>query len=130
MKQRKVVVVGLGSIGRRQAKYGALATSSVVLTLGILVTINFVLARQNKRWDLTAARQYSLSDQTRQVLEGLESPINVIVFAREAEFPRYRDRLGEYEYTSGQVSVEYVDVDRRGDGACVHRCERQFLRCD
>ena len=98
--------------GQRKARYGALAGSSLLLAIGILVAVNYILARQNKRWDLTAARQYSLSDQTRQVLEGLESPINVIVFAREAEFPRYRDRLGEYEYTSGQVSVEYVDVDR------------------
>jgi ABC-type uncharacterized transport system involved in gliding motility auxiliary subunit len=70
------------------------------------------LSRQNVRWDLTAAGQYSLSEQTRSVLESLESPITVLVFAREEEFPRYRDRLGEYEYISPQVSIEYVDVDR------------------
>ncbi len=98
--------------GRRQTRYGALATSGILLALGILVAANYVLARQNKRWDLTAARQYSLSDQTRRVLESLDSPIRVLVFAREEEFPRYRDRLGEYEYTSTEVSVEYVDVDR------------------
>lgn len=98
--------------GRRQTQYGALATSGILLALGILVAANYVLARQNKRWDLTAARQYSLSDQTRRILESLDSPISVLVFAREEEFPRYRDRLGEYEYTSSEVSVEYVDVDR------------------
>ena len=102
----------VGFFGRRQARYGALAGSSLLLAVGILVAVNYILARQNKRWDLTAARQYSLSDQTRRVLESLESPITVLVFAREGEFPRYRDRLGEYEYTSSQVSVEYVDVDR------------------
>jgi ABC-type uncharacterized transport system involved in gliding motility auxiliary subunit len=97
---------------RRQTRYGAVATSGVVLALGIVIAVNYILSRQNVRWDLTAAGQYSLSDQTRRVLESLQSPIGVLVFAREEEFPRFRDRLGEYEYVSSQVSVEYVDVDR------------------
>ena len=97
---------------RRQAQYGVLATSSVLLAVGILVAANYVLARQNKRWDLTAARQYSLSDQTRLVLESLESPIRVLVFAREDEFPRYRDQLDEYSYVSSRVELEYIDVDK------------------
>lgn len=97
---------------RRQTRYGAVATSGIVLALGIVVAVNYILARQNVRWDLTAGGQYSLSDQTRRVLESLDSPIGVLVFAREDEFPRYRDRLGEYEYVSSQVTVEYVDIDR------------------
>ena len=97
---------------RRQAQQGTIATTSVLLAVGIVVAANYVLARQNVRWDLTAARQYSLSDQTRRVLESLDSPIQIFVFARENEFPRFRDRLEEYAYVSSQVSVEYVDVDR------------------
>ena len=97
---------------RRQARHGTLATSSVLLALAILVGTNYVLARQNKRWDLTAAGQYSLSDQTVRILESLELPIKVLVFAREYEFPSYRDRLAEYEYTSDKVSLEFVDVDK------------------
>jgi ABC-type uncharacterized transport system involved in gliding motility auxiliary subunit len=97
---------------RRQTRYGAVATSGIVLALGIVVAVNYILSRQNVRWDLTAGGQYSLSDQTRSVLESLEAPISVLVFAREDEFPRFRDRLGEYEYVSPQVTVEYVDIDR------------------
>jgi hypothetical protein len=77
-----IVVIGLygltqwrdiiDSLGVRQARYGALAASSVILALGILVAINFILLRQNTRWDLTAGSQYSLSDQTVQILESLE----------------------------------------------------------
>ena len=97
---------------RRQTRYGAVATSGIVLALGIVVAVNYILSRQNVRWDLTAGGQYSLSDQTRSVLESLEAPISVLVFDRDQEFPRYRDRLGEYEYVSPQVTVEYVDIDR------------------
>ena len=102
----------LAFVNRRQTKYGAIATTGVVLAIGVLIAANYILSRQNKRWDLTAAQQYSLSDQTRRVLESLASPISVLVFAREEEFPRFRDRLDEYAYTSPQVTVEYVDVDK------------------
>ena len=102
----------LAFFSRRQAREGVMATSGVALALGILVAANYILSRQNVRWDLTAAQQYSLSDQTRRVLEELDAPISVLVFAREAEFPGFRDRLDEYAYVSSQVSVEYVDVDR------------------
>ena len=98
--------------GRRQAREGVMATSGVLLALGILVAANYILSRQNVRWDLTAAQQYSLSDQTRRVIKSLDAPVSVLVFAREAEFPQYRDRLDEYAYVSSQVNVEYVDVDR------------------
>ena len=76
------------SFERRQTRYGTLAGTGVVVVLFIIVALNYVLARQNTRWDLTAAQQYSLSDQTQRVLEGLESPIRILVFAREPEFPR------------------------------------------
>ncbi len=102
----------LAFFSRRQAREGVVATSGVLLALGILVAANYILSRQNVRWDLTAAQQYSLSDQTRRVLQALEAPIAVLVFAREAEFPSYRDRLDEYAYVSSQVDVEYIDIDR------------------
>ena len=98
--------------GRRQARVGAVATTGIVLALGIVVATNYILSRQNQRWDLTAAQQYSLSDQSRRVVESLEQPVRVLVFTREAEFPRFRDRFDEYQYLSSQVEVEYIDVDQ------------------
>ncbi len=98
---------------RRQARYGTLAATSVLVVLGILVAINYIGARQNRRWDLTANKQFSLSDQTRNVLSKLDSPMQVLVFAQEPEFPRYQDKLKEYEYASKKVSAEYIDPDKK-----------------
>ena len=98
---------------RRQTRYGTLAGTSIVLVLAIVTALNYVLARQNWRWDLTAAQQYSLSNQTQQVLDSLSAPVRILVFAREPEFPRYQDRLDEYAYLSSQVTVEYIDADRQ-----------------
>ena len=100
------------TLGRRQARYGALAGTSLVFGLIALVALNYVLARQNTRWDLTAAQQYSLSDQTKRVLESLASPVRILVFTRESDFPIYEDRLDAYAYESALVTVDYIDVDR------------------
>ena len=99
------------SFSGRNVKYGSIAASSVVLVLGILVAINWISSRQNKRWDLTAAGQFSLSDQTKQILSGLTQPVVIRVFYQGLS-DQYRDRLAEYPYQSSQVSVEYIDVDQ------------------
>ena len=99
--------------GRRQARQGTLAASSVLIVLAILTAINYIGKQQNKRWDLTAAKQFSLSDQTRNVLVKLDAPLHVMVFVQEQEFPGYQDRLKEYEYVSKNVTTEYVDPDKK-----------------
>src|SRR2546422_6023410 len=48
---------------RRQARYGTLAGVSVAVVLGILVAINYIGSRQNKPWDLTPKKQFSLPEQ-------------------------------------------------------------------
>ena len=101
------------SFSSRQARYGTLTGVSVLVVLGILVAINYIGARQNKRWDLTANQQFSLSDQTRNVLSKLDAPLQITVFAEETDFGRYRERLNEYEYASKKVSTEYVDPDKK-----------------
>jgi ABC-type uncharacterized transport system involved in gliding motility auxiliary subunit len=97
----------------RQARYGSLTGVSVLVVLGILTAINYIGARQHKRWDLTANQQFSLSDQTRDVLGKLDAPLQITVFAEENNLGRYRERLKEYEYSSKKVSTEYVDPDKK-----------------
>ena len=98
---------------RRNARYGALAGASVLIVLGILIAVNYLSTRQNKRWDLTENRQYSLSEQTVKLLTGLNAPVKFLVFDQAQSLERFRPRLSEYEYQSSQVDVEYIDADRR-----------------
>jgi ABC-type uncharacterized transport system involved in gliding motility auxiliary subunit len=104
----------LQAFGGRQARLGTLASASVIVVLAILVAINYLGARRNKRWDLTAAKQFSLSDQTRKVLQDLKQPVHIRVFARAGEeTERFRDRLDEYAQASKQVTIEYIDPERK-----------------
>ena len=97
----------------RQTRYGSLALASIVLVLGILTAINYIASRQNRRWDLTAAKQFTLSDQTIRILETLEGPAKILVFDRQNDFDRLRMRLVEYENVTDHVSVDYIDIDKQ-----------------
>ncbi len=99
--------------GGRNARYGTLAGVSVIVGLGILVAVNYVSNRQNKRWDLTSNRQYTLSDQTVKLLQDLKAPVKFLVFDRNTNFERFRTRLTAYEYSSKQVSTDYIDPDQK-----------------
>jgi ABC-type uncharacterized transport system involved in gliding motility auxiliary subunit len=101
------------AFGRRQARLGALAVASVLVVLGILVAINYIAGRENKRWDLTAGGQFTLSDQTKKVLSGLGAPLKMIVFDKETNFERFKLRLPEYQYVSRKVSIDYIDPDKK-----------------
>lgn len=99
------------SFGGREVKYGSIAATGAVLVLGILVGVNWLASRQNWRWDLTESNQFSLSEQTVQILRSLDRPVTIRVFyagSSQAE----RDRLTEYTYHSNRVNVEYVDAER------------------
>ena len=97
----------------RQARFGTLAAASVLVVLAILVAINYLGTRHNRRFDLTAAKQFELSDQTKKVLHDLKEPVKVTVFARTEEFQRFRDRLDEYTYQSKLIQTEYVDPEKK-----------------
>jgi len=97
---------------QRNARYGAIASVGIIVVLGILIAVNYLSNRRNHRWDLTANRQYSLSDQTVKLVQGLKSPIKVYVFDQETNFDRFRPRLESYAYNSKQIEVEYIDAEK------------------
>ena len=113
------------SFSGREARFGTLAMASIAVVLAILIGINYLASRRNKRWDLTAAKQFTLSDQTKKVLEGLERPVVIRVFDRPEGFDRFRGRLDEYRYVSNKVSVEYIDVER--DPLVANRYQVQMI---
>jgi ABC-type uncharacterized transport system involved in gliding motility auxiliary subunit len=97
---------------RRNARYGTIAGVSVVVVLGILVAVNYLSNRRNKRWDLTENKQYSLSEQSMKLLASLQAPTKFMVFDQATSLERFRPRLESYAYGSRQVDVDYIDVDK------------------
>jgi hypothetical protein len=81
----------------RNVRYGSVAAGSIVVFLGILVGLNYISNRQHKRWDLTAAQQFSLSDQTKKILGDLKKPLVMKAFYESGQMQQVRDRLNEYQ---------------------------------
>ena len=102
-----------GAFSRRQTRMGTLTITSIAIVLGILVALNYIGTRQTKRWDLTASNEFTLSDQTVNVLKRLNAPLAIKVFEKTSEMQRFRDALAEYEHQSTHVSIEYADADKK-----------------
>jgi ABC-type uncharacterized transport system involved in gliding motility auxiliary subunit len=100
-----------GAFRRRQTRLGTLTAASVLIVLGILVAINYLGSRQNKRWDLTKSGEFTLSAQTQNILARLDAPLKITAFEKGTELARFKDRLPEYGFASKQVSIDYVDPD-------------------
>lgn len=96
----------------RGARYGTMSIVSIVVFLGILVAINYLGTRQNKRWDLTSNQVYSLSDQTIKLLKDLKEPAKITVFERNDRQDVHKSRLDEYKYFTSKLTTEFVDPDR------------------
>ncbi len=100
--------------GSRAARYGANAAAITLAFLGILVILNLLAVRHNSRWDLTADRRFTLSDQTVKVLRGLDREVSVTAFFSDGSEGRVQMKrlLDDFAEQSGRVQVAFVDPDR------------------
>jgi len=102
-----------GWLRGRQARYGSASVLLSVSFIGIVVIVNVLSNRFYARYDATAERRYSLSQQTLQVLSGIKEPIKVYSFfapddSRRAEFEHFFE---EYRHRSPRLDYEAVDPD-------------------
>lgn len=67
----------------RTTKHGMNMGVMILLVIGILIGINFIAIRQNKKWDVSAEKINSLSEQTVKLLKGLTDDLEVIGFFKE-----------------------------------------------
>ena len=100
---------------RRHRLNGGLGLA--LLGLNLLV-FNLLIAPANfARLDLTQHSEYSLSDLTRNLLQGLQEPLLIRGYFSEAShpllaplIPRVKDALREYELAAnGKLKLEFVD---------------------
>ncbi|MBI1909605.1 MAG: GldG family protein [Deltaproteobacteria bacterium] len=102
----------------RKFKYGANAIALTILVGAVMVLLFGLIDRHDLRWDFTANKELSLSDQTVQVLKNLDQEVQVTAFFRRGESPddyfirrKVGDVLKEYAYRSPKVHYEMVDPD-------------------
>lgn len=87
----------------------------VVLSLLLLVLVNWYAARHYTRWDWTSSRAFTLSARSVEIARGLREPTDLYVLLARDE-PLYADvsELAErYAAASPRVRLHYVDPDRQ-----------------
>lgn len=86
----------------------------IILVLGILVLLNYFLARHHTRLDFTEAKLHSLSDQSVTVLKNLKNDIKITGFFREGNFSRgnMENLIKIYSYHSKKIKHEFIDPDK------------------
>jgi ABC-type uncharacterized transport system involved in gliding motility auxiliary subunit len=99
----------------RQTRYGAYAAVYVLIVLAVLSIGNWLASSHNKSVDVTASKQFTLSDQTKKVLGNLKSDVNVYYFDTSASYDRARDMLDRYANLSPKLKISYVDPNKKPD---------------
>jgi ABC-type uncharacterized transport system involved in gliding motility auxiliary subunit len=93
----------------RQTKYAAYATTYILVVLAVVVVANFLAKRYNKSYDATANKRYSLSSETKKLVDGLQQDATITYFNQTTHFGQGRDLLDQYAALSSKIRVDYVD---------------------
>jgi ABC-type uncharacterized transport system involved in gliding motility auxiliary subunit len=104
-------------IAARQARYGAFVLVYLVVILAVIVATNWLANRNNKSIDVTANKQFTLSDETKKVTGNLKHVVKIYYFDKSDSYDHARDMLDRYKNLSPNIQVEYVDPDKKPDVA-------------
>ena len=105
------------SLTSRKGQFGLGFGVSTSLFLAIVVLVNAIGTQVSGRLDLTGMDRFTLTSQTRDVLEELDADVEAVTFFTQDVSPIVRDYaqslLSEYEARSLHLSVRSVDPEVR-----------------
>jgi len=119
------IVIGFEYIvnffSKRSSQLGTNAIILSVAVIAILVLLNFLSFRHSKRFDLTTDKQFSVSDQTRKIVGGLQRDVTIVRFARPSDSTpdsqRFEDLMIEYKHLSPHFKFKDVNPQEKPEVA-------------
>jgi ABC-type uncharacterized transport system involved in gliding motility auxiliary subunit len=109
--------------GGRTGRLGANTALLSIAVLTILVILNFLGYRHHKRFDLTEEQLYTLSDQSKKILSGLQKDVKVIKFA-QSDDQMLSDAMAEFKYVTRRISYERIDPQQKPALANQYKIQR------
>ncbi len=96
----------------KKVRYGGYAAVIIVVVLVALVVINILVGEIPTSIDMTHNKLYTLSKETKQIVENLKEPVTIYaVYRTGQENPQVTAVLKKYSELSGKLKVDYVDPD-------------------
>jgi ABC-type uncharacterized transport system involved in gliding motility auxiliary subunit len=108
---------------RRSTRLGTNTAAMTVAVVAILGLINFLGYRHHKRVDMTAEKLYSLSDQTRKIVSGLQKEVKIIRFDKTDD-QELSDLMQEYRDLSKKLTYERIDPQAKPELAKQYNISR------
>ena len=84
---------------------------TILVSLGIAVSIEIIGFTYNRRFDLTPGKRYTISDQFKKVFNSLEEKVNATVFYQSGERAELNDLLSQF---SSQSPDAYLIIQHKG----------------
>ncbi len=105
--------------GPRKWAYGSSTIMGTVVFVGIVVFVALISERHFRRFDFSEGGVFSLSEQTRKILDTVNQPVTVKAFFATGapDEPRARDLLDTFRYHNPNIQVEFIDPDRNPEVA-------------
>ncbi|MBC7765888.1 MAG: GldG family protein [Hyphomonadaceae bacterium] len=105
------------ALSGKSFKYGANAAILTVIVIAILVFVNLIALRFEWKLDLTKEGAYTLTKETKDVLNQLKEPIDVTVLlpATDSGEPiaeKIKETLDQYAKNSSMIKVNYTDPNK------------------
>jgi ABC-type uncharacterized transport system involved in gliding motility auxiliary subunit len=105
---------GLKGGMRRSTRTGFQVGAMIVVVTGILIVVELVSIKHNKRWDLTPGSYFTLSRKTLQILDKLDAEkkrIEIISFTPKIQNEPIKKVLEQYSRRTKMVKFRFVDLD-------------------
>ncbi|MBW1806571.1 MAG: GldG family protein [Deltaproteobacteria bacterium] len=101
----------------RSVFYTGFATLYAIMAVAAVVVVNYICYKYPYQIDFTEEKIHTLSDQTLQILNGLESDVEVVAFygPKEREYGAVRNYLERYRQASARFVYEFADPVARQD---------------
>ena len=93
-------------------KKGLLSSVAVVVVIMAAIAINVLITWKDYSVDVTSSKIYSISDQTKSILDALDQDVTFYVINSESDAnDSYKKIWNEYKKHSSNIKIEYKDPE-------------------
>lgn len=93
-------------------KKGLLSSVAVVVVILAAIAINVLITWKDYSVDVTSSKIYSISDQTKSILDSLDQDVTFYVINSESDAnDSYKKIWNEYKKHSSNIKIEYKDPE-------------------
>jgi ABC-type uncharacterized transport system involved in gliding motility auxiliary subunit len=105
------------AFNNKKFKYGGYATLMTAIVLASVIILNLIMEMEglNKKFDLTANKFFTLSEESKKLLKDVNKKVNIIGLYEQGQDDNFtrqiKEFLNQYKDSSGNIDIQYIDTD-------------------